>query len=158
MARKSKVKIMSEENKSEQASTPIPITEHMAPERREDYERGVALLVNAKHDRDRAFEERDIALAQIAGLKQEVAVLVEQIEALKKLLVFAEDRAKIREAEQATTILSYRMERDEAVRQLASANAVLDLLENTVMSSIARRQATIEMTGGALPHVPQLGE
>jgi hypothetical protein len=126
-----------EKRRKEKSMTEIP--DDVPESKREDYERGVALLINVTHDRDEAIANCQKAMTECDRLRADLAARDATIGALKDMLSFSEQQAKIRDAENATRISSYQLERDTAIRELAEADARLDLLAESVLGQIKNR-------------------
>lgn len=94
-------------------------------EKRQEYERGIALLMNLTHERDVARADLNAANERNVRLQAEIVGRDTQIEALKKMLVFSEDQVRIKEAECSNLILTYRNERDATMQDLADCRAKL---------------------------------
>lgn len=94
-------------------------------EKRQEYERGIALLMTLTHERDMARADLNAANERIVRLQAEIVGRDTQVEALKKMLVFSEDQVRIKEAECSNLINTYRNERDDTMQDLADCRAKL---------------------------------
>ena len=112
-------------------------------DRREEYERHVAILVNVQHARDEAIREREETLAHNDRLRADISALNAQIESLRGMMKFAEDQARLREAQEANRVLTYQNQRDEAVAEVAKLEAALSTIANVVLAQVRERGATI---------------
>jgi multidrug resistance efflux pump len=109
----------------------------------EDYARGMALLINVRHERDQAITECAALEKTCADLRSQVAARDAQIESLKSMMRFAEDQARLREAESANRVLSFQNDRDKAVTELAEADAALNCIANVVLAQVRERGHTL---------------
>jgi len=116
------------------SETQVELPANVPDTSREDYERGMAVLVNTKRERDEAIAAKHEALALCDELRKELGVKEAQLDALKKFSVFESEQYKLKASQADNVILTYRSERDEAVREKAELEACLNMLGRTVLN------------------------
>jgi len=120
--------------RKDKAMSDVELPANVPDASREDYERGMAVLVNTKRERDEAIAAKHEALVLCDVLRKELGVREAQLEALKNFSVFESEQYKIKSAQADNVILTYRSERDAAVREKAELEACLNMLERTVLN------------------------
>jgi hypothetical protein len=128
-----------QETEQETALEPLKIPDGVPLAKHADYQRGMALLVNIMHEKDLALGELNLTKKQLQDAQNDVSAKTAQIDALKNMLIFAEQQNKVREAEYRTSVTTYQQERDELSNRLAESEARLNLITETVLTSLRER-------------------